>query len=75
MAAKEIAVRIKARCKEKSLAISAVLKACGINRNFIYDLEHNDRSPSCDKIIKLADYLDCSADYLLGRMDNPKMSK
>lgn len=72
---KQISERIKALCEEKSLAKSAVLKACEINRNFIYDLKHNDTSPSCDKIVKLADYLDCSTDYLLGRTDNPKINK
>ena len=75
METKEIAERIRARCKEKSLSISVVLKACGINRNFIYDLEYNNTSPSCDKIVKLVDYLDCSTDYLLGRMDTPKINK
>lgn len=33
------------------------------------------QSPSCDKISKVADYLDCSVDYLLGRTDDPNAHK
>ena len=33
------------------------------------------QSPSCDKISKVANYLDCSVDYLLGRTDNPEAHK
>lgn len=33
------------------------------------------QSPSCDKISKVANYLDCSVDYLLGRTDNPLAHK
>ena len=72
---KQIAKRIKLRCKVRSVAIKTVLGECGINHSFLYDMEHKDRSPSCDKIVKLADYLDCSADYLLCRTDNPKINK
>ena len=28
--------------------------------------------PQSDSIAKIADYLDCSVDYLLGRTDNPQ---
>lgn len=72
---KQIAERIKLRCRARSVAIKTVLRECEINHSFLYDMEHKDRSPSCDKIVRLADYLDCSTDYLLGRTDNPKINK
>lgn len=30
-------------------------------------MEKRNMSPSCDKLTRIADYLDCSVDYLLGR--------
>ena len=31
--------------------------------------------PKADNIAKIADYLDCSVDYLLGRTDNPEINR
>lgn len=31
--------------------------------------------PNGEMLIKIADYLDCSVDYLLGRTDNPEVNK
>ncbi len=31
--------------------------------------------PNDEALIKIADYLDCSIDYLLGRTDNPKVNR
>ena len=67
--------RIKAICRAKKKTIKATLEACDINRNFIYDLEKVGQIPSADKLERIADYLDCSVDYLLGRTDNPDSHK
>ena len=48
---------------------------CNISKSFIYDIEKRNMSPSCDKISRIADYLDVSVDYLLGRTDNPEVNK
>ena len=45
-----------------------------INRNFMYDLKNNQK-PSVEALEKIADYLDCSIDYLLGRTDNSNSHK
>jgi transcriptional regulator with XRE-family HTH domain len=37
--------------------------------------EYGDREPKFDKLIKLCDYFNVSADYLLGRTDNPEINK
>lgn len=37
--------------------------------------ESGDTCPSLESLVKIADYLDCSVDYLLGRTDNPKVNK
>ncbi len=67
--------QIKTLCKKQKLTIKALLDATNINRNFIYDLEHKDVAPAADKLERIADYLDCSVDYLLGRTDNPLSHK
>lgn len=71
----QIADRIKLMCKIQKKTISQLLMDCGISKSLIYDLEKREQSPSCDKITRIADYLDCSVDYLLGRTDNPEINK
>ncbi len=71
----EISNIIKSCTKNKNVTMKQLLEECNINKGFIYDLEHKQSYPSCDKISRIADYLDCSVDYLLGRTDNPNSHK
>lgn len=70
-----ISTTIKSLCKNKGITISTLLTDCGLTKSFIYDLEKRSTSPSCDKITRIADYLDCSVDYLLGRTDKPEVNR
>ena len=72
---KQITNIIKKLCQEKKITISTLLLNCNITKSFIYDLEKRSTSPSCDKIVRIADYLGCSVDYLLGRTDIPDINK
>ena len=65
---------IKKKCKSQNITIKEMLESCNINRNFMYDLK-NGTIPAADKLEVIADYLDCSVDYLLGRTDNPEVNK
>jgi len=67
----QITSRIKLLCKEKNISVTQLLSDCGFAKSFVYDLEKRDNSPSCDRISKIADLLECSVDYLLGRIDEP----
>lgn len=67
----QIAEIIKSLCKENQITIKELLEKCDINRNFMYDLEKRDSSPSSDKIVKIANYFNISTDYLLCRTSNP----
>lgn len=67
----QIATRIKQICKEKNVTISQLLEECKIRKSLIYDLEKRDYTPSVTIINVIADYLDVSVDYLLGRTDEP----
>ena len=64
-----LANRIKVLCLEKKLPIKTLLRECGMNRNTIYDLERKSVFPSADKICRMADYLERSMDFLMGRTD------
>lgn len=75
MANVQITERIKLMCKTRSISISTLLQKCNITKSFIYDLEKRNTSPSCDKLSRIADYLDCSVDYLLGRTDKQEVNK
>ena len=66
---------IKARSKERGISVAAMLLECGIYKSLIYDLEKRDRTPSAEVLEKIADYLDCSVDYLLGRTDRPDINR
>lgn len=66
---------IKSRCKDKCIVVSTMLEDCGIRKSLIYDMEKRDGTPSAKVMEKIADYLDCSVDYLLGRTDNPDVTR
>lgn len=61
----QIAARIKNKCKEKRISINQLTKDCGFGKNLINDMETKNTSPSVDKIITIANYLQCSINYLL----------
>ena len=65
--------RIQALIKEKGLTQKEVLKQCDINENTLKRMTDN-KGMSSFSIAKIADRLDCSVDYLLGRTDDPKIT-
>ena len=70
----QLAETIKELCKNRGTSVSKMLSTCGIRKSLIYDLEKRDWTPSIAIAEQIADYLDCSVDYLLGRTDNPNIS-
>ncbi len=63
----QVADRIKELCKLKKITVKAMLESCDLSPNFIYDFTKKGQIPSVNKIEAIADYLECSVDYLLGR--------
>lgn len=61
----EIADRIRTTAKEKSVALAKMLEECNLNRNTMANLKTS--MPNADSLAKIADYLGCSVDFLLGR--------
>lgn len=69
----EIARRIKGLAKEKEITIKDMLLEIKLNKNSINTLS-NGSMIQCDSLAKIADYLDCSVDFLLGRTPQKKYS-
>lgn len=63
------------RIVEQGLNAKKVSEATGISTGNISDWKNGRSMPSAIKLDILADYLDCSVDYLLGRTDNPDVNK
>lgn len=63
------------RIKERGLTAKKVSDATGISTGNISDWKSGRSMPSAVKLDILADYLDCSVDYLLGRTDKPEINR
>lgn len=71
---KEIANRIKLTTKSNKIALKTMLSDLDLGINLISHLAKGQVISSIN-LAKIADYLDCSVDYLLGSTDNPKINK
>jgi len=68
-----IAERIKERAKVSNFSMKEMFSDLGLGINTVSHLAKGQEI-SYLKIAKIADYLECSVDYLLGRSDTPNMS-
>lgn len=68
-----ITARADELCKTKSIDKRIYTKS-GAGKDFVSNIKKGS-APSVEKVYALADYLDCSVDYLLGRTDNPQAHK
>ena len=59
------------RIKERKTNAKKISEDTGISTGNISDWKSGRSMPSASKLDVLADYLDCSVDYLLGRTDAP----
>ena len=71
--APEIAARIKSYAKQQGRSLDDVLSACGLGANTFSHMLHGHALAS-DSLALIADELDCSVDFLLGRTASPKTS-
>ncbi len=70
----EISNRIKSFAKSKNISLKTMLSDCELGINLISHLAKG-QAITYINLTKIADYLDCSVDYLLGRTDNPNAHK
>ena len=53
----------------KKITIGKMLSDCDLSKNTLSTMQSRGYLPRAETLIKIADYLDCSVDYLLGRTD------
>ncbi|RKJ64911.1 helix-turn-helix domain-containing protein [Roseburia sp. 1XD42-69] len=70
----DIANRIKFRLKNQHINTKSMLADLDMGINAISEFSKG-KHMSCISLARIADYLDCSVDYLLGRTDNPEINK
>lgn len=70
----EVAEKIKALAKEKNYQLKTMLDECDLSKNTLSSMLSGGSMPKSENLAKIADYLDCSVDYLLGRTDNPTLA-
>lgn len=68
-----VAERIKEKMKEKNVTAKRMLAEVGLGVNTMSNMKTS--MPTADNLARIADYLDVSVDYLLGRTDNPDINK
>lgn len=66
--------RIKKQAKSQKIRLRELLDACDMGINALSQLS-DKKGLSSVSLFRIADYLDCSVDYLLGRTDNPLSHK
>ena len=64
--------RLEAKLKETGKRPAPFAAEVDLKVDVIRDIIRKGSMPSADKVAKIADGLDVSIDYLLGRTDNPK---
>lgn len=69
-----IAERIKSTAKRQKKSLGSVLAVCGLGINTISELSKG-KQISYINFAKIADELNCSVDYLLGRTDVPEVNR
>ena len=63
--------RIKELSKKKKINMETMLEDCNLGVNAIRQI-NDTKGMASFSLAKIADYLDCSVDYLLGRVDIPE---
>lgn len=69
----DAADRIKALSKKRGVSVRKLLTDVGLGFNTMSNMKTS--MPKADNLAKIADYLDCSVDYLLGRTDVPELNR
>ena len=66
----QIAARIKSHAKMERIALKDMLADLGLGVNLISQLAHGSNITAMN-LSRIAEYLNCSVDYLLGLTDDP----
>lgn len=64
-------IRLRELRKEYGLTLKRFGEIIGVSESTVSLYETGKRQPDLEMLIKIADTLGCSTDYLLGRVDHP----
>lgn len=56
---------------ERGLTLKKVSEETGVSTGLLSEWKNGNRTPSVTTLEKVADFLECSVDYLIGRIDTP----
>ena len=63
--------KIKTLSKKQGIKITELLEKCELSKNALSSMNSRGSWIQANSLAKIADYLGCSVDYLLGRTDEP----
>lgn len=67
-----VAERIKKEAQSQGISVKKILEECDVDKNIVNKLA-SGKDTGTQTIVKIANYLKVSVDYLLGRSDNPNI--
>lgn len=67
----QVAERIKKTAHDQGFLVKDILVTCQLNKNTLSSMKAGGYFPRMEGIVAIADQLDCSVDYLLGRTNDP----
>lgn len=67
----ETSTRIRQLAKEKGIQMSELQEKCGLSKNTIMQSGKSQEGMKAKNLYAIAELLECSVDYLLGRTDSP----
>ncbi len=70
----KVAEKIKQQAKAVDVQLKDMLAELKLNKNTLSNM-YNGSMLKTDNLAKIADFFNCSIDYLLGRTDNPRLNK
>lgn len=70
----KVAEAIKETAKVKGVQLKDMFQALELGRNTMSNM-YNGSMLKADSLARIADYLDCSVDYLLGRTEKPEVNR
>ena len=70
----KLAECIKKCAKLKHIQLKDIFSSCGLSKNVMTNL-YKGSMLKADNLAKIADRLDVSVDYLLGRTESPEVNK
>ena len=70
----DVVIRIKKLSKSQKMQIKDMLSDLGLGINTLSHMNHG-KAIAFDSLARIADYLDCSVDYLLGRTETPEINR